>query len=396
MDSAERRIILYTNLGHALVHGVEATYGALLIRIQLDLGGSDAFMGAVASVFGWAFGATALPSGFLSDRLGPHRVLALTFALATIASVLVALSGTPWMLATSMGLLGLAVGLYHPAGTTLIAHGVQRRGLGMGYHGVAGNLGMAIAPAVAGGLAVLADWRAAYLMLAALAALLTVWATRVASGVTASPSRQEDVSSVRPRFSRGLLVGLVMVYLVSVLTGLVYRGSLTFLPSHIHDRVSENLSESLTTLALLTGAAGQYVGGLLTQRMGLERLAVLVTGLAVPPLALMGIVTGMPLVALAAVFIFFNFAGQPVFNTLIAEYTPWRFVGRSFGLSYLAGFGIGGTGGVIAGVLVERWDTGVAFLGMAAIWLLALLAALVLPFLTVREPLPMARDRQPA
>jgi len=387
MLDPERRVIAYVNLGHALVHASEVAYGALLLRMQAELGGSDAFMGAVASVFGWAFGATALPAGFLADRWGPARVLAFTFGGAAGASLLVAAAVGPWMLALGMGLLGLAVGLYHPAGTTLIAQGVRRRGVAMGYHGVAGNVGLGLAPAIAGGLAALWSWRVAYVALAALAALLALWA----SHLRVEPVSLWEEGSHQEGFGRPVgkvLVALAAVYVASVLMGMVYRGTLTFLPAHLHERASARFADSLTTLVLLLGALGQYTGGMLTQRMRLEWLAVWTVAWALPPLALMGVARGAAMVALAGAFIFFNFAHQPIFNTLIADYTPPQLVGRSFGLSFLAGFGLGGAGGVIAGALVDRWDTGAAFLGMAALWGPALAATLALPFLVRRAVAP--------
>ncbi|MDP2949835.1 MAG: MFS transporter, partial [Chloroflexota bacterium] len=115
MTAAERRLIAYTTIAHALVHTIEVTYAVLLLRIQLEFGTGDVLMGVIASIFGWAFGATAIPAGFLTDRLGSRRVLYYTFVGATGAAVLVGLSPNQWFLAGALALLGLAIGLYHPA-----------------------------------------------------------------------------------------------------------------------------------------------------------------------------------------------------------------------------------------------------------------------------------------
>ena len=44
---------------------------------------------------------------------------------------------------------------------------------------------------------------------------------------------------------------------------------------------------------------------------------------------------------------------QPVFTGLIADYSPAGAVGRSYGVSFFAGFGLGSLGGVIAGAMVD-------------------------------------------
>jgi FSR family fosmidomycin resistance protein-like MFS transporter len=172
------------------------------------------------------------------------------------------------------------------------------------------------------------------------------------------------------------------VYAAFVLSGVVYRGAITFLPEHLEDLVDKDLGGAFATVALLTGAVGQIVGGSLSQRFRLERLAPLIALAAVPALILTGTVTGPLLVLIASIFVFFYFCNQPVLTGLIADYAPPGAVGRSYGFSFFAGFGLGGTGGVIAGAFVDRWDTQAAFLGLSgfmavtfvlsiAIWLLS-------------------------
>ena len=70
MNAAERRLITYTAAAHALVHITELTYPALLTRIADDFGVRAVILGTIASVFSWAFGGSAIPAGFLTDRLG--------------------------------------------------------------------------------------------------------------------------------------------------------------------------------------------------------------------------------------------------------------------------------------------------------------------------------------
>src|SRR3990170_5165021 len=159
MNAAERRLISYTAAAHALVHITELTYPALLTRIEDDFGVRAVILGTIASVFSWAFGGSAIPAGFLTDRLGSRRVIVYAFAAATVMAALAGLSPNEWFLAAALFGLGLSIGLYHPAGLSLMAQGVRQRGLALGFHGTAGNLGQAMAPALAIGLAVAVDWR---------------------------------------------------------------------------------------------------------------------------------------------------------------------------------------------------------------------------------------------
>ncbi len=173
----ERRVIVSASLAHATTHGLELTFAALLLRIGLEFGADLAVMGLIVNVGTFTFGATALPSGYLTDRYGPRAVMAVGTAAAAGFALLVALSPTLPVLAVTLSLLGAALGLYHPAGTSMVSTVQRRRGLAFAVHGIAGNLGVALAPAIGTVIAIVFGWREAYLVYAAFAAVvsLTVW-----------------------------------------------------------------------------------------------------------------------------------------------------------------------------------------------------------------------------
>jgi predicted MFS family arabinose efflux permease len=319
-----------------------------------------------------------------------------------VSLVLVGLSPNEWFLAGTLALLGFCIGLYHPAGLSLMAQGIRQRGLALGFHGVAGNVGQALAPALAVGLAIAVDWRLAFFALAGVSAVMAVVLSvttlplkgeaevLVAGNESpkldggASTSGGEPSKAETPR-TAGLLMPLLLVYAAFVLSGIVYRGAITFLPQHMEELVNEDLGGAFVTVALLMGAVGQVIGGTLSQRMRLERLAPLLALLAVPALVLTGVVSGALLVVIASIFVCFYFANQPVFTGLIADYAPPGAIGRSYGVSFFAGFGLGGTGGVIAGAFVDRWDTGAAFLGLSAFMAVTLLLTVVIWVISERR-----------
>jgi FSR family fosmidomycin resistance protein-like MFS transporter len=236
-------------------------------------------------------------------------------------------------------------------------------------HGFAGNTGQAIAPALAVGLAVLVDWRLAFFGVAVLsAAMAFVFATTRLNLLHGSELVEQPAPlpvDGRPRDNRYLLP-LLVVYGGFILGGIVYRGAITYLPKHLEDFVDKDFGGAFVTVALLMGAVGQLVGGSMSQRWPLERIVPVIGLLTVPPLVLVGVVTGPALVLVASVFVFLYFMNQPIFTGLIADYSPPGAVGRSFGISFFAGFGLGSLGGVIAGALVDQWDTQAAFLGLTS------------------------------
>jgi len=389
VGAAERRIVLYTASAHSVIHILEWTYSALLVDIGDQYGAGFFLLGALSNVFSYAFGFAALPSGLLTDRLGTQRVLYLCLGAASLAAVLVGLSPNVWVLAIALAALGLAIGLYHPAGISLIAQGVRQRGMALGLHGVAGNLGIAATPLLAVGLADAFSWRAAYFFLAGLALVLglVLRAVRVIDeDQPAAPEPATPASGSEPPATL-LLWPLILVYAAFVLNGFVYSAARTFLPTHIRLKGFEDLGAAMTTVALLTGALGQYVGGSLTQRYRLERLAPIMPVLVVPALLLLGTTQGALLVVAAAGFVMFSFGSQPVFTSLIADYTPSRLLGRSYGVSFFASFGLASFGSTYAGFFADHWDTAAVFLALIPVAILTVVVGLALLALARRRPL---------
>jgi predicted MFS family arabinose efflux permease len=381
MNPEERRIIGYITAAHALVHVMELTYPALLSRIEDDFGIRAVVTGAIATIFGWAFGSTAIPAGFLTDRLGSRRIVMYAFTGSAVMAALVAVSPNEWFLAAALAGLGLTGGLYHPAGLSLMSQGVRRRGTALGLHGFAGNIGQAAAPALAVGLAVLVDWRLAFFVVAGLAAVMAfAFATTKLTLAHGSEVVEQPPAAALDQGppDRSYLLPLLVVYASFIVGGTVYRGAITYLPKHLEDFVDKDFGGAFVTVALLMGAVGQLIGGSISQRWPLERIAPVIGLATLPALLLTGIVTGPALVLICSLFIFLYFANQPVFTGLIADYSPPGAIGRSFGISFFAGFGLGSTGGVIAGALVDRWDTQAAFLGLSAFMALSVVLAFVL------------------
>jgi MFS family permease len=378
--------VAYTSLAHALSHAVEFTYPALLLTIERDFGISHLAAGAIAQAFAVTFGVSALPSGFLVDRLGSRRVLVLTFGAGAAGCLLVAASPGPYALAAFLALTGLCIGLYHPAGLALIAEGAEQRALAAGYHGVAGNVGVAIAPVTAVGVAALLDWRAAFVFVALLCLVVAGLVAFVQLSGSLGRARQATVEAAEraPPGDRRAFAVLFLVYGIFLANGFVYRGSLTFLPTHIEESVHVSvlgldekwIAGSLTTLALMAGAGGQLLGGALSLRFPLERLAPLVTLFLAPLLVVMGFASGGLLVLAAALFVFLNFSGQPITTALIADYSPEGAVGRSYGIGFFLSFGLGSFAATAAGGIADAWDVAAIYRALSAMALLSFIFGL--------------------
>ncbi|WP_224270770.1 MFS transporter [Haloprofundus salinisoli] len=409
-------------LAHGMVHTYELSVPIFVTiwlsefeTINLGLAQfpvNSATLGLVVTAGYGLFGLGALPGGVLVDRLGSRRLI--TLCLLGMSVSFFVLGVSPGVLAIAVAFLcwGAAASVYHPAGLALISKGVEERGTGFAYHGMAGNIGIGLGPLVAAILLLFVDWRIVAVVLAVPALLAALFASRAefdenaaVSGAAVETDGGGDSKADAgveswAEFvteSRRLFAGsFVFVFVVVMCSGLYYRGVLTFLPQllaglpgvdpvSISAFIPDDLLASVGLEAsgdsqlnperyiysglLMIGVLGQYAGGKLTDRYAPEKgIAGAFAGLAVLalvflPVANMGIV---PLLVVAAILGFALFVVQPLYQATVAEYTPAGTRGLSYGYTYLGVFGIGALGGAIAGAILEYASPEVLFVTLAA------------------------------
>ncbi len=386
MERFEKQAIAYTSVCHGLVHILELTYGTVLVAIAQEFGASLLVLGVLANVLGFAFGLTALPVGILADRTSARKLLMFCCAGMAVGSVGIALSPDIYMLGVGLLVLGLALGIFHPVGSAFIARIATRRGLGFAYLGVGGSIGLALGPILAAVIASVLGWRASYLVFAIPAMFLAVMFFRFARGevpATERPAAKMDVGKVA---LRPFILPLLLILCATVMNGFIYRGMVTFLPLYLSERIHVSLlnwdslliAGSFVTVALVFGVAGQFLGGYLSDRRRREGMA-LVSALASAPLLLVvGTSEGLILMIGAAGFAFFHFMGQPVYNALIADYSPAGWRGRLYGIYFFCAFGFGSFSASILGYVADQFGTNWVFMMAAAFGFVALACTIVL------------------
>jgi len=147
---------------------------------------STATLGVVVT-FGYGlFGLGALPGGILVDRIGSRRLISACLFGMGLSYVLLGLAPSMLVVAVALVLWGVAASVYHPAGLSLISKGVEERGTGLAYHGIAGNLGIGLGPLLAAILLLFVEWRTVALILGTPALLAAVYAARANFDETAA------------------------------------------------------------------------------------------------------------------------------------------------------------------------------------------------------------------
>ena len=175
----------------------------------------------------------------------------------------------------------------------------------------------------------------------------------------------------------------MLIYVVTVGMGFIYRGSLTYLPAHLERNLGfsifgwspDAVAGAMVSLVLLTAVIGQALGGMLSDRIAVERAAVPIMALSFPMLLFVSQAGGVTLLLASAGFVMANFAQQPVINGLIADYAPVGAAGRAFGISFFLTFGLGSFAATASGLVAQRAGTDATFL------MLAVVGAVLLPLM---------------
>lgn len=400
MNSNDRSILSITMLAHGVVHMQELAI-PIFITVWIQQFGVDAaVIGTVVSAGYALYGIGAVIGGVATDRFGSMSLVRACLLGIGSAFMLLAVVGNMLGVAAALILWGAAASIYHPAGLRLISNGVTQRGSGYAYHGIAGNIGIAVGPLVATVLLIALDWQIVAAAMSLPALFGAAWLSYVSVDETAAVS-EEDSPSVtdagRASLSEFLsntkqlfLGGLLIVFPILMLEGFFYRGILTFLPDllagyeslspfNVGGRSIEP-SRYVFIGVLVVGMAGQYVGGILSERFAPERvlvgafLALAVISLLFIPSLSAGL---LPLLLVTGLLGFVLFGEQPLLQAVVANSSGAGVLGLSFGYMFLGVFGVGALGAAFSGFVLTYLPQQMLFILLAVPPGLAALIAVV-------------------
>jgi MFS transporter, FSR family, fosmidomycin resistance protein len=326
--------------------------------------------------------------GIWTDKFSRPALMPCGVALAACGIGLAGLCDSYAMLVIAVAVMGIGVAAFHPEAAR-VAHVVStgRRGAGMSYFAVGGNLGYAVGPLVTTPLVLLFGLKATPLLavpgLIAAALLIRVLPqiVRVLEPVTGERAHTASSQAAKPAVAWGPFWRLVAVVIVRsapffALSALVP----IYLLRHFH--TSAWLAGFGLTLMLLGGAAGTLLGGYCADRLGRRQVMV---GAMVPLTVLLIALRFAGVVEFIILLVAVGATLEGPFSTTILlgqEYLPGR-VGLASGITYGLAIGLGGILGSALGSLAGA--TSIEFV----IGLLPIFAALAV-VLTLTLPQPAA------
>ena len=383
MMNQKRLNFLFLNLGHFFDHLfilIYATVAALALQSEFDRSYAELIIYATPMFV--AFGAFALPAGWLADRWSRHGMMIVFFSGLGVTAILTGMAETPLQIGAGLFFIGVFASIYHPVGITMVVEtNRERTGMALGINGVWGNMGVAFAAIMTGALIDTAGWRAAFFVpgVAALATGLVYaifcarngGAKKVAAPVSAKP---EAAKLVLDR--RTLIRVFAIIALTTTLGSLIFQAITVSLPKVLEERLVD-VAQSATEigawafLVLAVASLAQILIGHLVDRYSIKWVFAVVALLQVPAFVVFIGITGVPVLVISLVFMLLVFGQIPINDALLSRITTSQYRSRIYGVKFVLSFAV--SAGAVPLVAVLHQATG--FDGLFA--LMAVTAAII-------------------
>ncbi|MBT7160157.1 MAG: MFS transporter [Rhodospirillaceae bacterium] len=360
----QRRVLGASCSTHFVHDGFTDLVTLLLPLWQAEFGLSLTQVGAISSTYSGAMTIGQLPAGLASERWGERRILVLGMALAGFGFCLLGFAGSALGLAAALALAGLGGSTQHPLNSTIVARAYEDgpRRAALGIYNFSGDLGKIAVPGLAALALVSLDWRVVttgYGAIGIVAAMGILILLRIlAAGGRPSaqlPTSTDDVPALKlGDWGIRQRRGFVLLSATSMIDGACRAAFMTFLPFLLIGKGADIQTVGFAlVLVFAGGAAGKLVCGLIAERLGIVRTAVLTelaTGagiLLLLPLSLTADLILLPLVGLAL-----NGTSSVLYAS-VAEFVAPERHGRGFGLFMTLTIGAWAISPTIFGVLSD-------------------------------------------
>ncbi len=389
MRNAASRLVLFVICLMYLIFYVDrVNISTAASLMQKDLGLTATQLGIAFSAFAYPYAFFQIAGGWLGDRMGPRKTLALCAVIVAISTIWTGLVGGLASLFLARLALGIGEGPAFPTATRALANWMRpdQRGFSQGITHAFARLGNAATPPLIATLIVALSWRASFYVLgiaSLLWAAIWLWYFRDDPRSHSAITPEEiaglppaTAASTRKQVPWGPLMRRILpVTLTDFCYGWILWLYLNWLPSFFLHEYKLDLKRSAMFAAgvFFAGVVGDTVGGIISDRIlrrtgdvARARISVIVAGFIGSFCFMLPIVFVHDLLAvtlcLSGAFFFAELVVAPIWAVPM-DITP-EFAGSASGFMNF-GFGMAGIiSPVVFGWSIDvtgRWD--VPFIG---------------------------------
>jgi MFS family permease len=376
------RVISFVNAAHFIDHYAMLIFAAAVIIMGPALGMAYSELLPYATPGFVAFGAGSLLTGWLGDRWSRRHMMVIFFIGIGASMIAVGLAQTQLELGLALLAIGIFASIYHPVGTAMIVSYADRLGREMGLNGVWGNLGVASSALVTGVIGQYFGWRFAFMIPGSLTILIGF---AFALTVVHEDRKGTKQAAAQARVARQDMWRVIVALLIVVVAiSTTFNAVTVALPKLFAERLVE-VTRSPALLGVI--AAGVYVFGAMTQytigklldRHSLKTVALPLSFMLAPMLYLAATLSNLPLIVVTIGIVMGAFGQVTVNDAMVGKYTTEQWRSRAYAVRYFVGFTAAGASVGLVAWLYERGGFVTMLHAFAALCLLAIAAAIILP-----------------
>jgi MFS family permease len=378
-----RFLVPFINLGHLLDHVVMLIFPVVVIALarEWDRPYSELLPLSLGGFI--AFGAFAIPAGWIADHWSRYRMMAIFFFGIGSSLFLTGFAQSAWQITIGLTIVGMFAAIYHPVGIAMLVAASGKMGRALGWNGLWGNLGLATAALVAGALMDLWGWRAAFFIpgLASIAAGAAFLLLVPDPGPVEKKTKTIGVDVDRRTMARIFAILLV----ATACGGVIFHSTTVAMPKVFDERLSALTRTNLGIGALVAfvytvAAFAQVAMGTLIDRFEMRRLMIGVALAQIPLLLLAANVEGWTMLAAAILMMLAVFGQIPLNDAIVGKYCADEYRSRVYAVRYVVTLGVAAVAVPLIAVL-HRTEGGFrnVFLVLAVLAAAILCASLFVP-----------------
>ncbi|MBL8379174.1 MAG: MFS transporter [Burkholderiales bacterium] len=388
-----RSVSLLLNLAHAIDHMFLLIFAAAVGTIAAEFGFArweDLMPYSVGAFF--LFGIGSLPAGRLGDLWGRRAMMVIFFFGMGASAILASFAQNAWQLTVALVLLGAFAAIYHPVGIPMLVQYAPNPGATIGFNGLVGNLGIAVAAIVTGFLVKWLGWRAAFAIPGLVSILCGFIFVAVCPREGEAPAKRKGGAKVV--LSPAALARAFMVMTVAAITGSLLFNLTTNGNGPLLTERFRGVVEDPATLGILLGlvyavaSIAQVIVGRLIDKYPLRRLYFWIVVGQIPLFYLAAHAQGWAMFVILTAAMAFVFGAIPFTDAMIVRYVDDRIRSRVAGMRIAVSFSISS---------LAVWALGptVKSMGFAPLLLLMAIIAFVTASMVFLLPAETAENASP-
>ena len=336
-------LVPFINIGHLLDHLVMLVFPTVVLALGREWGRPYSELLPLALGGFIAFGAFAIPAGWLADHWSRYKMMAVFFFGIGASLFLTGFATASWQIAVGLTLTGMFAAIYHPVGIAMLVASPKNLGMALGWNGLWGNLGLAFAAIVSGALMDLWGWRMAFFIPGAVS--MAVGGAFLLLVPDPGPVVKKSKTIGLHLDARTMTQIFVILLVATACGGVIFNSTTIAMPKVFDERLRALTDTNLGIGALVAivysiAAFAQVLMGTLMGRYDMKPLMIGVGLVQVPLLFAAATLQGWALLVAALLMMMAIFGQIPLNDGIVGKYVADEYRARVLSVRYVVSLGV--------------------------------------------------------